>query len=428
MNETKKKSKRWVLPLILAICAALGVIAMELPAFLQARSFTVSPSVTVEAGQHYPWPYQFLEAEDPSRIDIFYAEDVSKVDTRIPGTYPLTLKVGEEIFQSQVVVEDTVAPTGSTKDLVLVYPATAEAAEFVAGTEDVTAVTVTFKEAPDFEKEGDQTVSILLTDLGGNETVLTAGLTMIFDVTPPTILGVKDITVYAGDTVAYRSGVTVEDDRDENPALTVDSSNVDLTAPGTYTVTYTATDYTGNSASVTSTVSVREKQPGYADIDVIYEAADKLLTQIIKEGMNTEEQVRAVAQWVRYNCIFTGASVKDDWLQGAYRMINTRQGDCFNYFALTKLLLERLEIPNIDVTKVKNHPDDSNHYWSLVSLDGGETYYHVDTTPRTDATLFILVTDSYMDNYSAKHRNCFNRDKSLYPATPASFSYTPSVG
>jgi len=32
--------------------------------------------------------------------------------------------------------------------------------------------------------------------------------------------------------------------------------------------------------------------------------------------------------------------------------------------------------------------------------------------------LFILVTDKYMDNYSAKHRNCFNRDKSLYPATP----------
>ena len=428
MNETKKTNKLWVLPLVVAICAALGVIAMQFPTFFQNRSFSVASSVTVEAGQHFPWPYQFLEAEDPSQIDIFYAEDVSGVDTRVPGTYPLTLKVGEKVYTSQVVVEDTVAPTGSTVDLVLVHPATAEAAAFVAETEDITQVSVSFKEMPDFEKEGDQEVSILLTDLGGNETVLTANLTMIFDVTPPTILGVKDITVYAGDTVAYRSGVSVTDDRDENPALTVDSANVDLITAAASTETYTATDYTGNSATATATVSVREKQPGYADIGVIYEAADKLLTQIVKDGMNTEEQVRAVAQWVRYNCLFTGSSVKDDWLQGAYRMINTRQGDCFNYFALTKLLLERLEIPNIDVVKVKNHEWDSNHYWSLVSLDGGATYYHVDTTPRKDTTTFILVTDSFMDNYSANHRNCFNRDKSLYPATPAQFSYTPSVG
>ena len=427
MNETKKKRGLWVLPLIVAFCSSLGVIAAQIPGYM-TPDFTVKPSVTIEAGTRYPWPNQFLTGSDPSKVDIFYAEDVSKVDTRIPGTYPLTLKVADEIFTSQVIVEDTVAPTGSTTDLVLVHPATAEAAEFVTQTQDITAVTVSYKEVPDFEKEGDQEVSILLTDLGGNETVLSANLTMIFDVTAPTILGVKDITVYAGDTVAYRAGVSVQDDRDENPALQVDSANVDLTTPGEYTVTYTATDYTGNTATASATVTVREKLPGYVDIDVIYEAADKLLVQIIKDGMNTEEQVRAVAQWVRYNCLFTGTSVKDDWLQGAYRMIQTRQGDCFNYFALTKLLLERLEIPNIDVTKVKNHEWDSNHYWSLVSLDGGETYYHVDTTPRKDTTTFILVTDSFMDNYSANHRNCFNRDKSLYPATPGKFSYSPSVG
>lgn len=428
MNKTQEKKKFWLLPLGIAICAAIFVIFAQIPTFAQAQSVTVQPSVTIEAGTRYPWPDQFLAAEDVGKVDIFYAEDVSKVDTRIPGTYPLTLKIGEEIYSSQVSVVDTVAPTGSTQDLVLVYPATAEASQFVTDTQDVTEVTVSYKEAPNFEQEGEQTVSIALTDAGGNETVLTASLTMIFDVTPPVIEGVKDFVIYEGDTIAYRSGITVTDDRDENPALTVDSSSVDLTTPGEYTVTYTATDYTGNSATATAAVSVREKQPGFADIDVIYEAADKLLSQIIKEDMNTEEQVRTVAMWVRYNCIFTGSSVKDDWLQGAYRMLNTREGDCFNYFALTKLLLERLEIPNIDVVKVKNHEWDSNHYWSLVSLDGGETYYHVDTTPRTDATLFILVTDSYMDNYSAKHRNCFNRDKSLYPATPTTFTFNPAVG
>ncbi len=54
---------------------------------------------------------------------------------------------------------------------------------------------------------------------------------------------------------------------------------------------------------------------------------------------------------------------------------------CFNYFAVTKLMFERLGIPNIDVKKVKNYEGDSNHYWSLVSVDGGETYYHFDAAP-----------------------------------------------
>ena len=82
-------------------------------------------------------------------------------------------------------------------------------------------------------------------------------------------------------------------------------------------------------------------------------------------------------------------------------------------------MLERLGFVNIDVVKVPNYEGDSRHYWSLVSLDGGKTYYHLDTTPRKgEGDDFCLVTDAFMDNYSAAHGNCFNRDKTLYPATP----------
>ena len=85
-----------------------------------------------------------------------------------------------------------------------------------------------------------------------------------------------------------------------------------------------------------------------------------------------------------------------------------------------KLLMEKLGIPNIDVVKVKNSPNDSNHYWSLVSTAGGETYYHFDMTPRNFPIEFFLVTDSVMDEFSEEHGGTFNRDKSLYPATPLS--------
>lgn len=419
MNESTTKRPLFLrlLPVIFIGALILGGLLMA-PHMVDAMVLQVQPSLTIEAGEHFPWPDDFLVEEEKGEADLYFAADVSGINTRIPGTYPVELRNQEDVYTSEVIVVDTIAPTGAVQDLTVKAPDVPTAEDFFTEMNDVTALTVSFKTEPDFALEGDQQVALLLTDAGGNVTEFTAKLTMIFDLEPPVITGVEDILVYAGDTVAYRSGVTVTDNRDEAPQLTIDSSAVDLATPGEYTVTYTATDYVGNTSSVSATITVRAKQPDYVDIATIYAAADKILAEILKEGMTTQQQVRAIGLHVRYNYGYSGSSVKDDWLQGAWRMIKNGSGDCFNYYSLTKLLLERLDIPNIDVEKVPNHSKDSHHYWSLVSVDGGENYYHLDTTPRTDPTLFILVTDKYMDNYSAKHRNCFNRDTSLYPATP----------
>ena len=104
-----------------------------------------------------------------------------------------------------------------------------------------------------------------------------------------------------------------------------------------------------------------------------------------------------------------------DWLQGAYDMLLNRRGDCYSFFAINKLLLRRAGIATIDVEKVKNHDTDSMHYWLLVSIDGGESYYHLDNVWSPE---LCLLTDGELDAYSQIHRNCFNRDTSLYPATP----------
>ena len=135
--------------------------------------------------------------------------------------------------------------------------------------------------------------------------------------------------------------------------------------------------------------------------------------------MEDKAKVKAIYAYVRSHYTYSGHSDKTDWLQGAYVMMTEGQGDCFNYYAVTKLLLDRCGIPNIDVRKVRNFPDDSDHYWSLVSVDGGKTYYHLDTTPRVgDGDDFCLVTDAFLDAYSDTHGKCHNRDKALYPRTP----------
>lgn len=235
----------------------------------------------------------------------------------------------------------------------------------------------------------------------------------------PVLSGIHDFTIYQGETISYLNGVAATDDGDVAPEITVDSTGVDLNQPGTYRITYTATDASGNMSHATASVTVLEKGENYVEPDIIYAAVDAKLEQILRENATVEQQVHDIYAWARLNLRYGGHSDRTDYRQTAYEMLTQEQGDCFGYFAVTKLMFERLGIPNIDVRKVKNSDDDSDHFWSLVSLDGGETWYHFDATPRAgEGDDFCLVTDAFLDAYSDSHDGSHNRDKSLYPPTP----------
>ncbi len=255
----------------------------------------------------------------------------------------------------------------------------------------------------------------------------TSSIVEVKDTTPPVIEGAKDITIYVGDTVSYRKGVTATDDTDQNPTLHIDSSAVDTSKAGTYEVTYTATDSFGNTAEVKIKVTVGKKPVVSSETtsskefnkEEVYSLADKKLKALLKEGMTVKEQAKAIYNWANGNIWYSGTSDKTDYLKEAKKVLNGGGTDCFGYFAVCKLMFERLGIPNIDVIKVKNSDKDSSHFWSLVSIDGGQSYYHFDATPRKgDGDYFFLVTDAELDEYSNAHGKSHNRDKSLYPATP----------
>ena len=239
------------------------------------------------------------------------------------------------------------------------------------------------------------------------------------DIYAPEIHGVRDLQSYEGEPISYRMGITVTDDQDLSPVLTVDSSQVDLTRVGSYTVTYHAEDSSGNRSSAIATVTVLPREENFVDMADVYAAVDAALGVIITDDMDAEAQVRAISAWCWKSCRYAGHSDRGDWRQAAHTMLTTGTGDCYGFFAVSKLMFERLGIPNIDVVKVKNSETDSEHFWSLVSVDGGETYYHFDATPRLGQTEpFCLVTDRELDDYSESHNGSHNRDTSLYPATP----------
>ncbi|MBQ7288845.1 MAG: hypothetical protein IJW78_03850 [Clostridia bacterium] len=238
------------------------------------------------------------------------------------------------------------------------------------------------------------------------------------DTTPPVIICESERLFYIGDTMSYKKDVTVTDDTDSAPSLSVDSSAVNLRAAGTYNYTLTATDRAGNTATKTVTLTVKDKPTDYVSEADMYAEADKVLAKIITDGMTKQEQVKAIYNWARGNIGYVNHSDKTDWVQTAYKTFVNRQSDCFGYFAVTKALLNRLDIENMDVIKVKLTTGASNHYWSLVTVDG-TNWYHLDTTPRKGTgDDFCMVTDDFILNYSAAHDNSHNFDRSLYPATP----------
>ncbi len=246
-----------------------------------------------------------------------------------------------------------------------------------------------------------------------------AKLLYIRDDQAPSIWGARERQVYVGGTIAYREGVSVIDAVDPEPELRVDSSQVDLSTPGTYPLIYTATDANGNESSVETTVTVLELPEGWATAEEIDEVLEDLIQELKLESKTAKQQVYSIYGWCHENLKYQGHTDRSDVRQAAYHMLTTGTGDCYGYYALSKALFDMLGLPNIDVVKVKNHSEDSNHFWSLVSVDGGETYYHYDATPRVGQTeSFCLITDEALDAYSAQNKNSHNRNKDLYPATP----------
>ena len=412
----KRRKNRSVAPLFLIlIVLAVGMAIL----ISRVVGGNIKNELTVEAGSAKPSATDFI-IEDEGK-DAVFVEGEDKIDTSVIGKYAVSIEYDGKTYKSTVNVKDTVPPSAAAKNVTAVNGDPVDAESFVTDIVDATKVTVGFKSEPDTSKDGKFDVTVVLTDEGNNKTEITATLTVVSDVTPPVIEGANDITAYVGEPVSFRSGVTVTDDTDENPQLSVDDTGVDLSRTGIYRATYIATDAAGNESKAEVTVTVREKSDSSVDTETVFKEADKLIAKIITDSMSKREQVEAIYNYARSKWSYSGHSDKSDWLAGAYTMLKKNTGDCYNYYAATKLLFERLGIDNIDVQKVRNYTGDSDHFWSLVSLDGGQTWYHFDSTPRKGTgDDFCLVTDAFIDAYSDSHKKSHNRDKSLYPATPQS--------
>ena len=407
-KKNSKKSKKKIYQKYGILVGCLLILTILLAAISLATWKPVKEQVTLEVGDRLEIS-NFLK--NPSD-EASFKTDLSKVDTSVLGEYTIEIKVSFATFKSNLKVVDTVAPTAEAEEVTVQAGTVPKASECVKNIVDKTEVSVSFKEIPDTSKDGTVKATILLVDKAGNKSEVKTTIHVWSDDEAPVITGTSNKTVTKGGTISYRQGVTVTDNLDENPTLQIDNSAVDLNKVGKYTVTYTATDKSGNTATKTITVSVIEKdtssKPEVTE-ESVRSMALKVLNSITNDSMSQMEVAFAIYKWANTSISYTGSSDKSSWVVGAYQAFTKKSGDCYNYFAAAKALFEVAGIQNVDVVKSV-----TTHYWSLINL--GDGWYHVDTTPRKgDGDLFFMVTDAELEAYSVKHNNCHIFDPNAYP-------------
>lgn len=489
MTKAKRRGL-WItvillLTLLLATIAAWYMIAVD----------NIADFHIVEAGDSFS--AEDFKIRDIPQLPATFATDMSAIDLSVPGNYPIVINYYYWQYETQLRLVDTVKPIVTTKPVTMLATEQPEPMDFIESIDDYTAVSVSFDQAPDMSVEGVQQVQLAVTDLGKNVTLVSADLNLIFDHQSPEIHGVKDYTVYVGkpievgadvtvsddldpapvltmddaavdqekagvytvtyhavdisgneavaesvitviddqqaptifgvnkletfvgSTVSYRNGIVITDDYDESPMLNIDNSGVNLEEPGTYEFSYIAVDAAGNETRIPTTITVVRKPSSFVEESVIYAKADEILDSIITEGMTAEEQVRAVYKWVRYRCSYGSNHDTNDRLQAAYVMMTRRSGDCFNFYAATSVLFERLGLPELMVQRAPNSGRIATHFWNMVSVDGGQTYYHVDTCPSVNfSDRLCLVSDAHLARLTRQNVGYFAMLEGVYPPTP----------
>lgn len=396
------------LALVLIIVAAVAVSKLGNPAVVE--------SYTMEAGSGLE-PHVFLNRKTDKEVR--FVTDLSKLNLKVPGEHTVEISVGDKTYTSTLVVRDTVAPTAQPVNTITKPGVLPKAEDLVMNIVDAGPVTVSYDQMPNVTAEGETVAVIKLTDTAGNFSKVQVPVVVFVDETPPVISGAKNREFFIGDSISYKEGITVTDDKTDAPILTVDNSAVKAQTPGIYPVIYTARDASGNETSVTVYFTFRERPSGYVEPEVAYQYARPIIDKIIKDDMTMPQKAAAIYNWVKQHISWYDHSDKTHgWPSGAVAGFEQRKGDCFTYYAVAKALLDVAGIPNLDVVKVVTpETSQSSHYWSLVDVGNG--WYHMDCTPRANAysDSFFLYTDAEMLAYSKKpaNKNCFNFDLDAYP-------------
>ncbi len=343
------------------------------------------------------------------------------------GVYYFTAIKDGEAYNVRLSVMDTKAPQVTLKDVYFAvnqdgegevfYP---DPLDFIESFYEPNGLKGEFlTPMPEMKRLGEYPMQVQYSDASGNKTeVFDVKMIQITDTEPPEIDASPLIVCEVGGTIAYKPYVTLTDNCVGELGLKVDESKLDLSTVGDYTVYVTARDRVGNeSEAVAIKVSVVEAY----DEKVLDELLDEIVEDIAPEGKTREQICREIYKTVRRELVYTGDSQKGDVKRAAYHALVGGGGDCYSYFALSKLLFERCGIENLDLERISG-VGEGEHFWSLVNIGDSDNpmWYHFDATElRVDRYDHsgCLLTDKQIWAYSKARDGFYRYDKNGLPST-----------
>jgi hypothetical protein len=356
----------------------------------------VKDKVTIEAGSVLPQIQDFLLKTKTNEEFVTNLKSMKLV----VGTYPVVIKMEGRLLTSSLEVVDTVAPKGKALSIKAYVGDKVTAGDFVTGIVDASKVVVSFKENINLtSKDGTFTPVILLTDAAGNRSELTGKIVVIRDTIAPVISGsgLRDRSVFVGDSFSVKSQVYANDNRDGRVTLYI-SGSVNFDAVGTYPITFSAKDRAGNATSKKITITVKQHPPfvakastGSAELDQLI---DGIYAKYLFADMSAYQITYTLYEYGR-SIIYLANGDKPDvtqWnvysIERAITSLKSKRGNCFGRAYVMKALFMRAGISN-NIQVQYNY----EHSWNQVNIGNG--WQNVDV-----GFSIFLQSDAYLKSHA----------------------------
>ncbi|MBR1905467.1 MAG: transglutaminase domain-containing protein [Clostridiales bacterium] len=394
-EEPREKSRvvAYSFYLLLAILTLALYIAIR---YYDRETAKVKRFVLVEVGSPVSEEMFFNEQMDFPELEECNL-DFSGVNVDVPQTIHFTITYFWTNMECELEIADTTPPTGTgIPQQIFAVEELPDVNKCVKDIKDRTEVTLKWGKIPNYKNGGEFKAEALLTDAVGNTASVMVPISVTKDSTPPVISGTKNYSGFVGSSIVYRDGVTVTDDYDKNPTLSIDTSGVDMSKPGKYKAIYTATDFSGNKTTAEIEVELLKKPKTYVEQETVDKAAQKILDKILKPGMTKMEQALQIVWWCRYNITYVNKGDSTSRNRAAYDAITKRRGNCYGYACAVR---EMLNLCGIENRFIKRYPYRySIHYWNYINIDG--EWYHCDSTPRKNYnSYFFMYTTKEIQNF-----------------------------
>jgi len=416
----------------LALVVTLGVAYFVIANLFTTRAIS---SVHSELGQSITLsPNDFL-VNEPKDTQASFITDLSKVDIHSLGTTEIQILVGDKIYTSSIKVVDTIAPVAIVEGTSVEVNGTLDPESLISSIIDQSDTTVSFKTNPTFDEAKTIEVIVIVKDTSGNKSEYPVSIEVVFDKTAPSIIELDPLYITIGSSsVDYWAHTSVTDEKSTIASTTVLSDQVNLNKLGSYPITLTATDSSGNVSSIQRLVKV-VKESTYLTMEALYDPThnksdpfiEAVLSEIITENMTQREKMQAIYDWFLKDVVYQ-AETSHEYATDTYNKIDPYaeagftklKGNCFHFAAMAAELLNALDL---ELTLVKGEGYSATaethfmlHYWVMVNIDG--QYYHFDPLFEYLYSKYGVHKNFFLVSSASVYNITLRWEASLYPTNP----------